>query len=333
MIFTKNLIKISFAIFFLSFLIIPFITKAGFGLSPGIVDIKDALRGSSFEKVFIISRSNPDTDLLITVKTLGDTAEWFQFDRGNKFTYPAGEKQFPIKCVVTIPKGTPNGVYNGEIRFSGSPQGTDNSSGASVNIAMGALASITVGVTDQENKSFRLVGLQVDKAVSGEALIVALTIENTGNVDIQPGHLIVDLFDKFHKTQLASFTVSKFEGWAKVQSSGKILAKIPWIIPEAGNYWAEVSVFDSQNKFITKENLPFNATAGSDLSILPGASNKILYFILGGLGVLIIVLIIMFLISITTLRDRQSKELAEVTKNLIKLVKEKNNGKESKSKS
>jgi hypothetical protein len=318
-IFYKN--KFLFILLLLIFF--PIITKAGFGLSPGIVDIKEALRGSSFEKVFVISRSDPVENLIVTVEPLGDTATWFQFDRGNKFTYPAGEKQFPIKSVITVPAGTPNGTYAGKIRFYGTAEKTANENGASVGVVMGALADINITVTDKQVKGFRLIGLQAEKAVAGESLMLALTLENTGNVDIQPSYIVVELFDKFHRLQLASFTVSKFDGSVKVQSSGKIFAKVPWMIPDAGNYWAEISIFGDKNQFITKESLPFDALPSTGLKSITGNQGSIIYVLLGGILLLLIILIIVFLVVLINMKSKQNRELKEMTKHLMAVVKKK----------
>ncbi|MDD5221063.1 MAG: hypothetical protein PHV47_00400 [Candidatus Pacebacteria bacterium] len=316
-------------ILFLSviFFVFPLITKAGFGLSPGYIKIDNALRGSSFEKVFVISRSNPVGNLIVTVEPLGDTAEWFQFDRGNKFTYPEGEKQFPIKSIVTIPGGTPNGTYTGKIRFSGSADAADNKEGASVSITMGALADISITVTDKEMKGFRLIGLQAEKAVQGESLVLSLILENTGNVDIQPSYIIAEIFDKFYKLQLATFRVSKFNGSVKVASSGKVLATVPWTIPDAGNYWAEISVFGDKNQLVAKEKLPFDASPGTGL-LATVDKGSIMYFVLGGIIIFLVIVIIVFVILLINIRNKQTKELAEMTKHLMKLVKNKNGKKE-----
>lgn len=320
--------KIVLVVFFFC-LFMPAIAEAGFGISPGVIDIKEALRGTSFEKVFVISRSDPVNDILITVEPLGETAEWFQFERGLKFTYPAGERQSPVKAVVTVPSGTPNGIYKGKVRFQGSPQKVDSEGGSSVGIAMGALADITINVTDKEIKGFRVVGASVDKAIEGEDLIIALTIENTGNVDIQPDHVIIDLFDKFHKIQLASFTISKMEGVAKVQNIGRILIPVPWLIPEKGNYWAELSIFDNQGRLVSKENVPFDAKAGAGKAIISGTGNLTLYLIVGILGITLAVILILFIIFLTVSKNRQNKQLEQIIEKLSE-EKERKGGKKKK---
>lgn len=278
--------KIAFLAVFLLFS--PLITYAGFGISPGLVVADGVLRGSSFEKIFVISRSDPVEDLLITVQPEGEIASWFQFERGAKFTYPAGNKQFPIKTVITVPKGTPNGTYSGNVRFTGSPQaactGDNCPQGSTISVALGALADISITVTDQEVKGFRVVGIQIDKAVEGEPLVFALFLENLGNVRIQPDHLIVDIFDKFHKIQLGSFTVNDFEGWAPVQNSGRITAKVPYA-PESGNLWGEISIFDHQNQLVAKESIAFDVKIKEGKTgDKSGASNTLLYIIIGVLG-------------------------------------------------
>lgn len=268
------------------------ISLAGFGISPGIIKAENILRNSSFEKIFVLSRSDPVNDLLISVEAEGETADWFSFERGSRFTYPAGNKQFPIKATVKVPKGTPNGTYMGGVRFTGLPQAScdgDDCEGTSVSVALGALADIEISVTDKEIKSFRVLGVQIDKARETEPIVFSLFLENTGNVQIQPGYIIVDLFDKFHKIQLGSFTVSKFQGFAPVQRSGRVLATVPYA-SEAGNLWAEVSIFDHENKLVAKENLPFDVTtkdgspSDSETSTDKTNKNNLLFVIMGALA-------------------------------------------------
>ena len=262
-IFLKKNRKIAFLVVFL--LLFPFVSFAGFGISPGTIIAKDVLRNSNFEKIFVISRSDPVNDLLISVEAEGNIADWFQFERGSKFTYPAGNRQFPVKSVITVPSDTPNGEYKGSIRFTGIPQqsclGDDCDKGTSVGVALGAVASVTINVTDKEIKSFRVLGVQIDKAIKGEPVVFAFFLENTGNVRIRPGHIVVDFFDKFHKIQLGSFTVNKFEGWVPVQNSGRVLAEVPYAV-KSGNLWAEIAIFNHQNKLIARENLPFDVKKG-----------------------------------------------------------------------
>jgi hypothetical protein len=281
------------------FLLIPTVSRAGFGISPGIVKINDALRGSSFEKTFVISRSDPEEDILIIVESEGEIGNWFQFERGTKFTYPAGEKQFPIKAKVTIPAGTSNGIYKGGVLFKGGKTEIEcegeECEGSTVAVALAALASVEITVTDKEIKSFRILGAQIKEAIEGKPLIFSLVLENTGNVKIQPGYLIVDLFDKFHRRQLGSFTISKFEGWAAVQNMGRVEAEVPFST-EAGNLWAEISVFDHQNQLVTKENVPFDVKKGESqegIGGLPGGKIPFwLYLVLGILGGIILALIV-----------------------------------------
>lgn len=302
-----------------AFLLAPVISWAGFGISPGLLNIQNILRGSSFEKTFVISRSDPKEDLLITVEPLGETAEWFQFERGTKFSYPAGEKQFPIKATITVPKGTPNGTYKGKVRFSGGPQkkceGEECQEGATVGIALGALADITISVTDKEIKGFRVLGAQIERAIEGETLVFILTLENTGNVDIQPDHIIVDIFDKFHRLQLGSFTISRFDGWAKVQNVGRIKATVPYV-PEAGNLWAELSIFDHRSQLISKENVPFEVQQGTGQKTGTGlaggeGTNFWLYLIIGALGGAFLVTIIVLAVLLRYFKRKEKRENKE----------------------
>ncbi len=289
---------ISASILALSFLFTGNSALAGFGISPSGITLKNVLRGTKIEKIIVLSQNNAKRDILISVTPEGDIARWISLERGNKFTYPAGEKQFPVKVWISVPKDVANGVYKGQIRFVGGAAQSCKSgscSGSNVGIAVGALASVDVTVTDKEVRSFRVLGLHVDKARANEKLVLALFLENNGNVAIQPDHIVVDIFDKFHKIQIGSFTVSDFEGKVPPQNSGPVKAVIPWV-PEPDNYWAEVSVFGSQNQLIAKDNLAFEAEAGTGgaHAKTTGKGSNILYMIIGALGGGIIVLLVSF---------------------------------------
>lgn len=270
----------------------PNMAQAGFGISPSGLRITEALRGTSIEKSIVLSRNNPKEDLLIEAKLAGEIADWILLERGSRFTYPAGKKQFPVQVTINIPRTAANGDYQGKITFTGFPASACDESGctgSSVGIATGAVADLRVSVTDKEIKSFRVLGIQVDKARANEKLGLILFLENNGNVDIQPDHIIVDIFDKFHKLQLGSFTVSRFEGKVKPQNSGTVKALIPWV-PDKDNYWAEVAVFNHKNQLVAKENLAFE-TEAADTSSGAGAGSAEkegnltwLYILIGILG-------------------------------------------------
>lgn len=291
------------------FVLLPPLTAfAGFGISPGVVEIDNALRGSSFNKVFVLSRSNPETNLLIKVQTSGEIADWFQFEKGSQFTYPAGKQQFPVKATISVPPGTPNGAYSGEVRFTGIEQQTKtDSQEAAVNVQLGAIAQVKLTVTDKEIKSFRVLGVQVAQAVVGKPLLLGINIQNTGNVKVQPDHLVVEIFDKFQKIQLGQFRVTEFEGWAPVQNTARINAKVPWSIPEAENYFAIVSVFDHQNNLVERATVPFQAKTetGGELAGVELPANFWLYLLVGALAGAFVIALAAIVVMFVYMKKRE----------------------------
>ncbi|MFA6436635.1 MAG: hypothetical protein WC242_00765 [Candidatus Paceibacterota bacterium] len=299
--------------------------RAGFGISPAGITLDGVLRGTKIEKVIVLSRSDPKEDLLISAEISGDTAKWIELERGTKFTYLAGNKQFPVKVWINIPNTTANGEYTGTIKFIGGASQscvgencTESSVG--VGVSIGALADIKISVTDQEIKKFRILGIQVDKAKAGEKLSLVLFVENSGNVDIQPDHIIVDIFDKFHRVQLGSFTVSQFDGKISPQNSGPIRATVPWI-PDLNNYWAEVSVFDQKNQLLTKENIAFETEAGKP-SVFGSSGNVVLYIIIGALGGALILLCLSFVFFTRYFKKNLQEQIILKEKKNYKLPKD-----------
>jgi len=288
---TKNAFKLVVAVFLLALVFgVGFSALAGFGISPSGINLTDILRGNQIERVIVLSRSQPTEDILIEAKTEGEVADWIQLERGGRFTYPSGEKQFPVKVIISVPKTAANGDYEGKISFIGAPAGSCESGdcqGASVGISLGAIADVRITVTDKEIKNFRILGVQVDKARANEKLALILFLENNGNVEIQPDHIVVDVFDKFHKIQIGSFTVSKFDGKIQPKNSGPVKAIIPWV-PDVDNYWAEVSVFDNKNQLVAKENLAFETEAGDSTTATKDkaerSSSNLVYIIIGSVG-------------------------------------------------
>jgi hypothetical protein len=288
---TKNAFKLVAAAFLLVLGFgVGFSALAGFGISPSGINLTDILRGNQIERVIVLSRSQPTEDILIEAKTEGEVANWIQLERGGRFTYPSGEKQFPVKIIISVPKSAANGSYEGKISFIGAPAGSCESGdcqGASVGVSLGAIADVRITVTDREIKDFRILGVQVDKARANEKLALILFLENNGNVEIQPDHIIVDIFDKFHKIQIGSFTVSKFDGKILPKNSGPVKAIIPWV-PDADNYWAEVSVFDNKNQLVAKENLAFETEAGDGTVTTKDktekSGNNLVYIIISSIG-------------------------------------------------
>ena len=91
--------------------------QAGLGISPSQWVEKHALRGSHIEKVFTLSRAEPEEDLYFKATIEGEIKDWIKIDKGLEFVMPKGKQQFPIKVTISIPQDADYRNYQGSIRL------------------------------------------------------------------------------------------------------------------------------------------------------------------------------------------------------------------------
>jgi len=218
--------------------------QAGLGISPSLWIEKHALRGSSIEKVFTLSRAEPKENLYFKAEIEGEIKDWIKIDKGLEFTMPKGEQQFPIKVTIGVPQDAEYRGYQGSIRLK-SESKTENVEG--IGISLQALIQIELTVSKEEILDYEILQIAIPQQEEKESLSVVLKIWNRGNVEARPTKLTVNFWDKYGKEQLESKKITDFSGIEAIKpfSEGEIKIEIP-IEFEPEQCWAKVKVYQDE---------------------------------------------------------------------------------------
>jgi hypothetical protein len=241
-------LKLVFAFLLSAFIFIPFVARAGFGISPPYVYNENLTRGSHYEQKIVLVRGDPveDWQAEITLNVPG-MENWISVDRGLKFILPEGEKQVPVIVKVDVPTDASYKRYKGNIRVrTTSLKGAE---GGKVAIALGGQIDIDLNVSKEQTFDFVVRGIRISDSIEGHSFLwwfvpakikLEMQIENKGNAIGSPAKVSLDIYDK-DKNVLESVATSK------IQQVGSFETK--WVAAElesklkSGGYDAYYKIF------------------------------------------------------------------------------------------
>ena len=244
--------------------------QAGFGISPPYVRSDKIIPGSHYEQIIVLLRSSAEEALAAKIELKAPEIEsWVSFDKGTVFDLPPGELQVPLIISVDVPSNADLGNYTGYINVSVMPKKADGGAGG-VAIALGARIDIDLTVSEDAFPDFliRIVKIQ-DMETLGRPwnwpifawffyrVKAVMTIENTGNVDVAPTKVTMDIYDIGEKELLESHTdrhLNKIEPY----STGDVVASFPIKLNE-GQYWGKIKIY-KENQIVRSNKIAFTVT-------------------------------------------------------------------------
>lgn len=243
-------------VFFLSF----GVSRAGFGVSPGVIEENKLVPGASLERVIYLVQGNQNQDVLIkAVVESKDIGDWITFVDGDEFTIPANQQQYPLKVLIKVPEDAKLGAYSAFVRVTTVPKQVD---GTQVTIALGGKVNIKLEVGDDIIQEYSIRSLEIFDIKEGDRPKVGVTISNTGNVPVAPENASFELFNKYGEIRLAYGENDKF---TKVPafSDGVSMLEFPLDVKlGVGEYWGHVKIY-SNGKAIKELRTVFNVTERS----------------------------------------------------------------------
>lgn len=222
---------------------------AGFGITPPYV-INDRLtRGTEFEQVINVVRSDPDQDLMATITmNIPGVEAWFSVDKGNEFLLPKGQTQVPMAVIVRVPEDAPYERHKGTIRIRTAPIETPDVSG--VSIALGAQIDVDVEVVDKildfSVRRIRINDLEEGRKKWGlffpAKIKFFMTIENTGNADFGPTKVAFDIYDANGEQLLERVENTNTISLIKPFAIEEVTAELPTRLAK-GRYIAKYTIY------------------------------------------------------------------------------------------
>jgi hypothetical protein len=239
------------------------IAQAGFGISPPYVQNDKLTQGSHFEQKIILARGDPLEDwkaeISIDVPEAGD---WISIDKGLEFILPKGEKQVPMVVSVDVPEDAKYKNYKGYIRITTSSLKPLEE--GKVTIALGARIDVDLTVAEIKILNFDVLTINVFDSEEGwkfwkiklpGEIKALMKIVNTGNVEVSPSRVHIDIYDISCQNLLKSSDDTSFE---KVKSfeTKEIFAKFRTRL-EVGAYCGEIKIF-KENEIVKEQKVFFN---------------------------------------------------------------------------
>ncbi len=308
--------KINKLLFLFLILLLPLIPVkpvfAGFGISPAEIYNDHLKPGAVFEKEIVISRSEADEDLKVVIETdLGEAESWIKFEPSKDFVFPKNEKRKTIKAIVTVPKNADTKNYQGVLRIKASSL---NSSGSGVSIVQGARMEVTLITTSLNVNILNVKGIRLPDVDWQQPLKLFTNIENSGNTEIAPEKIILEVQD-LNKNPLDTQETTKIDKIAP-NTTKEIFVEFKNTLT-GGEYFGIVKVY-ADGREIYSDRLVFrvrNAPPGANQQISSTVKNN---NILKHIGFSIIFLIPIIIVSI--LRKKTDKKKQKKTYLLLIVV-------------
>lgn len=213
--------------------------RAGFGIVSPYLENDHLFRGAYYEKEIILVRGEPTEDWKaeITIDVPGAN-DWISINKGKEFILPKGEKQVPIIVSVKVPKNAEFDRYKGVIRIRTLPLKLK----PGVSIALGGRIDVDLEVVKEGIFDFKVKHVRLFDIEEGWKIKMAMTIENTGNIEASPTKVYLDLYDSSEKNRLASVENDNRIEKVKPFAFKEVIAEFPNNL-KAGAYWANFKIF------------------------------------------------------------------------------------------
>lgn len=278
------------------------LVQAGFGISPPYVKTaKPIFPGSHYEQKVTLLRSSAEEILSAEIRiNAPEIKDWISIDRGTLFDLPKGEVQVPMVVIVDVPSDAEVGEYRGHINIRIVPKEGSQESG--VAIALGARVDIDLSITDETFIDFFVRKVE---APSIEMLSkpwnwkmfswlfykvkVVMTIENTGNVEVAPTRVHVDIYDIGDKKLLESHDDKRIEKIPPFEIKD-VVASFPTKLG-VGQYWASISIYD-EKEIVQRNKISFDIKPAGTLNTELGKGP---WLVVGGLVITAILLLLLLI--------------------------------------
>lgn len=234
----------NFIIFTLSFIFVTTPAMAGFGVSPADIYNDHLKPGAEFEKEIILSRSETNENLKVSIETdLKEAESWFQFSPGREFIFPQGQSRITLKIKVKVDSKADIKKYDGIIRIKAS-SADEKASG--VSIVKGARMEVSLVTTTLDVDTLNIKSAKIDTVDWGKPIKLSINTENTGNTSNSPSKVTIEIQD-LNQQKIESQEVTKLEK-IDPNTTKEIFAEFKNNLKNSGEYFALIKVFNGEKE-------------------------------------------------------------------------------------
>lgn len=252
----KNRIKCVQLTLFVLLLILSItpIALAGLGVAPAEIELKNALKGQTYERTLVVHNTfGQQKNCRLVAK--GESKKWIRFydpdhpsDSIKNVDVPAN-KSAKILVKFSIPKDTANGIYESRIVAEMGERRSNDASGQTASLSMPV--PVKIRVTGEQILTGKVISMLVRDTEINYPLEMDIEFMNTGNVVAKP-----DIKVEITQAGLPvdNFTYNK----TKVKVDSKKVIPVEWKTEGRGlgDYVAKITVLLDE-KEVAVENHPF----------------------------------------------------------------------------
>jgi len=163
----------------------------GIGVFPSDINFGETLRaGEYFRTIGVLN--NEDAAQTFSVQFDGDAAPWLSIVDPNDRTKVLDTVSAPAKdqgrvfLRLLVPADVPNGKYTGVVRVLTTVDEKNTGGGSGVGVNVGAEISVTLNLTGTQNVAGSLVDVTAGDVETGSPFRIKTTVQNSGNVQVNP---------------------------------------------------------------------------------------------------------------------------------------------------
>jgi hypothetical protein len=284
---------------------------AGFGVSPTDFNHQYLKPGLTFEKEFILSRSDSLEEMDISIQPSFEGIDsWFTYTPSQNFKFKRGQKTTTFKIKVEVPEDADYKDYNGVFRVLAVPSNQDVKG---ISITQGIRLDSGLVVTEVNVTLLSITSIKALDSELGKPIQIQITGENQGNVEVSPT-LKVKIMD-LNMNVLEEHEIADF-GTIKPNQTSQLTAEFDTNLP-SGEYFIEVTALLDGVELRTERlvflinNIPEEKTEEKESGF--GMLNSILADVKENLPYILIAVI--FLIAIYYLLEKmwRMKDLRQKT--------------------
>lgn len=231
-------------------------SEAAFGTSPPWVRNDHLRPGMTYETIINLSRNDPENAMKINTRIDGDEIKgWITIENKNDLIMEKGQKIFPMKVIVKVPRRAALKDYKGGIFVTLEAVEEEGAQkGGTVAIRLGAHIVVELTVVGDEVIDYRIKSITLDPLTEGDFFYMNVDVENMGNVELKALNGQVDIYNKDESEILHSLTFGSLGDVVGPDTLFKTQIVFPDIKLEPGEYWVKFKVF-KDNEVIYENRL------------------------------------------------------------------------------
>jgi len=220
-------------------------SEAAFGTSPPWVRNDHLRPGMTYETIINLSRNDPENAMKINTRIDGDDIKgWITIENQNDLIMEKGQKIFPMKVTVKVPRRAALKDYKGGIFVTlEAVQEEGAQKGGTVAIRLGAHIVVELTVVGDEVIDYRVKSITLDQLNQGDFFYMNVDVENMGNIELKELNGQVDIYNKDESEILHSLTFGPLGDAVGPDTLFKTQIVFPDIKLEPGEYWVKFKVF------------------------------------------------------------------------------------------